>query len=190
MTSAAPARRAWPLILVAALSFVPAVGIVAAAAAVSWALAGSRPRARLAVIVAVAGVLFNLGLALTVPRHFHARREIRAVEAQDTRSDLNRLVGALDDYHARTGRYPPTLSALVAYWFPRRILNIHDHTGGLLGLPRTYRYRVAPDGRSFDLYSVGPDGKAHTADDIRPSLPDSLRGTSGYRPEGPSPETP
>ncbi len=178
-------RSAWPLIVVAALSFVPAAGIVAAAAALAWAFVGSRPRARTAVVVAAAGVLFNVAVAVAVMRHFHASREIRAVEARDTRADLNRLVRALDDYHARTGRYPPTLSALVAYWVPERILNIHDHTGGLLGLPRTYRYRVAADGQSYDLYSAGPDGKPHTADDIRPSLPDSLPGGGGYLPAAP-----
>ena len=105
------------------------------------------------------------------------RRATRAT----TVADLNRLVVALDRYKANSGRYPATLQELVGYPIPLRMLNIYDQSAGPFHV-RPYLYRLAADGRSFDLRALGPDGRLDTPDDIHPELPDSLAAHSGYRP--------
>ena len=177
----APARRAWPLLLVAAGSFIPGLGFVFAAAAVSWGLVAERPRTRLAIGIAATGAFLNLvgcGLVLVTTQHEAA---FARLEAAQTRHDLDRLVVAIERYHDRTSRYPDNLHVLVGMPIPTQMVNIYDHSQGLFRLPRAYEYHLAADGRSYDVFSVGPDGKPRTADDIRPSLPDTLS-HSGYLP--------
>ncbi|MGD0991785.1 MAG: type II secretion system protein GspG [Gemmatimonadales bacterium] len=176
-----PSRRSWPLLLVAAGSFVPGFGLVFAAAAVSWGLIVDRPRKRLAIGIAAAGALLNLaGVAFLMVR-MQRDASFARFEAEQTRRDLDTLVVTIERYHERTSRYPDNLHVLVGMPIPTRLVNIYDHTQGLFRLPRTYEYHVAADGRSYDLFSVGPDGTPYTADDIRPGLPDTLS-HSGYRP--------
>jgi hypothetical protein len=63
-------------------------------------------------------------------------------------------------------------------------LNILDQGASFFAF-RPYHYSLAGDGLSYDLFSVGRDGKPGTADDLRPELPDSLKARSGYRPAVP-----
>jgi hypothetical protein len=176
------AKRAWPLFLLALTGFVPFVGFFTGAAALSWGLLSSRPRAMRAALIGGLGALLNVVgmIALGV----WAQRTTAYTEAQATvtAQDLGKVAVELDRYRARNGEYPPNLQALLGGPIPLRLLNINDQSAGPFHLPRPYRYRVAPDGRSFDLFAVGPDGRAGTGDDIRPRLPDSLRARSGYRP--------
>ena len=104
---------------------------------------------------------------------------MRRVTRATTVADLNRLVVTLDRYKAGSGRYPATLQELVGYPIPLRMLNIYDQSAGPFHV-RPYVYRLAADGRSFDLRAVGPDGRLDTPDDIRPELPDSIAVHSGY----------
>jgi hypothetical protein len=92
-------------------------------------------------------------------------------------------VTELDTYRAKNGRYPATLLDLVPRPIPVRIVPIYDQLAGPFS-QRLYQYRPAADGRSFDLFSSGADGKPGTADDVRPDLPDSVLSATGYRPPG------
>ncbi len=175
-------KPAWPLLLVAGLSFVPVFGLFFGAAAVTWALISNRPRAKLSLLIAATGALLNLAVPFFVVLRMQHGETFARVEAQQTREDLTKLVSALQDYHGRAGRYPPSLQILVGIPVPTRLINIYDHAPGLLRIPRFYEYHLSADGESYDLFSVGPDGVPHTADDIRPQLPDSLRDRAGYRP--------
>ena len=180
-------KAAWPLLVVAGCSVIPLLGIVFAAAAIPWGLVSRRPRARLAAAIGVAGFLVNCAAGfLLVLKGAHdptVAAALAAGQARTARQDLAKLISAIDDYHARTGQYPPNLLALVGPSVPPRFLNISDQTNGTFPFPlRLYQYSVASDQRSYDVFAVGPDGLAHTADDIRAELPDSIRRHSGYRP--------
>jgi hypothetical protein len=146
---------------VAGLAFVPVLGLFFGAGAVTWALISDRPRAKLSLVIAATGALLNVAVPMFVVLTMQHGEAFARVEAQQTREDLTKLVFALQDYRGRAGRY---------------------HAPGLLRVPRFYEYHLSADGESYDLFSVGPDGVPHTADDIRPDLPDSLRGRAGYRP--------
>jgi hypothetical protein len=176
-------KRAWPLFLLALTGFVPVFGFLTGAAALSWGLVSSRPRAMRAAVIGGLGALLNLVGMIALGVWAQRTPMVADAQAMATREDLARVATELDRYRARTGDYPPTLQALLGGPIPLRFLNINDQSAGPFHLPRPYQYRVAPDGRSFDLFAVGPDGRPRTADDVRPRLPDSLRARSGYRPE-------
>lgn len=184
VTSGTPTtpKRAWPLLLVAGCSFVPGLGVLFGAAAVTWALVTDRPRARLAVVLGATGALINLVVPLVIVLRMGEPGEYARMQAAFTRQDLTKLVLEIEQYHAETGHYPASLPLLVGTPIPRRLINIYDQSGGPFRIPRTYEYHRSPDGTTYDLFSAGPDGVPHTADDIRPVVADSLRDRVGYRP--------
>ena len=177
----------WPLLVVAACAFIPILGIFFGAIAIPWGLVSRRRRARLAAAIGAGGVLLNFAAGLAVALHNQRDPALAAaiakVQAADARKDLAKLIVAIDEYHSRTGQYPPSLFTLQTPMNAIHLLNIYDRTAGIVVFPpRFYQYTVASDRESFDVFGVGPDGLPHTADDIRAELPDSIRRDSGYRP--------
>ncbi|HEV8357696.1 MAG TPA: type II secretion system protein GspG [Gemmatimonadales bacterium] len=180
-----PKKSAWPLFMLAALAFVPGVGFFCGAGAATWGLLSRRPRALVAAAIAGVGVVAQIvGFAAWL--FFSAGRSqvINQALAEVARKDLVRLVRALEDYRAAKGAYPSSLTALAHRDLGSRSLQVYDQAAGVIHGLRLYQYRVATDGMSFDLYSVGPDRIPGTEDDIRPVLPESLAAHSGYRPPG------
>lgn len=174
--------RSWPLFTVAALAFVPVAGILFGAIGLTWGLLSNRPRAITAALIAGAGALLNVGGLMTLG--FFAAREqglYSQAKVGATRNDLVALVHAIEAFHEENGAYPGSLTALQQRPAVLRTINIYDRTASALK-PRPYRYEVAPDGDSYDLYSVGEDGEAGTPDDVRPVLADSVAARVGYRP--------
>jgi hypothetical protein len=164
-----------------ATSFVPGFGFFLGAAAVTWGLLSNRPRARLAIALGGSGALLHLLLIAIIGWRMRDSPAMTQVQVAGAVSDLNAIVLALDDYHAKHERYPPTLLDLIGRPIPVRFINIYDQVAGFLE-QRPYEYRLRPDGLSFDLFSVGRDGVPETEDDLRPSLPDSILRRAGYRP--------
>lgn len=181
MTAPRPTKRSWPLFTLAAGGFIPAVGLFLGAAAATWGLVSSRPRAILAATIGGAGALLNLagGVAMA----WRMERTPRFAEARTvtTERDLARLVGALEEYRDANGRYPRRLEVFGELPLSLKLVNIHDNSPSVFDAPRTYQYRLAPDGRTYALFGVGTDRKPGTADDVFPSLTDSVAQRSGYR---------
>jgi hypothetical protein len=176
-------KPAWPLFVLAALSLIPGLGVILGAVAATWGLVASRPRGLLAAALGAGGAMLQIVALIVWATVFQANSApVTQAMIQPIQRDLAALVGSLDRYHARTGNYPATLFDLQQSGLTTRFVNIYDEAGGVFHFPRPYRYSVAPDGRSFDLFSAGPDRRPGTEDDIRPVLPDSIRLRSGYRP--------
>jgi hypothetical protein len=176
-------KPAWPLFLVAVLSFVPILGIVFGGAGATWGLVSSRPRAIRAALIAMTGALLNIVVMFLLGMGVGAKPAAALQARHDlTQTELLAVVVALEDYHAAEHAYPPSLQVLQRRMLPRRIVPTMDLSAGPLHFPHEYRYVVAPDGETYDLYAAGPDNVAGTADDVRPLLPDSIRVRSGYRP--------
>lgn len=172
-----PVKPSWPLLLAAALSFIPILGFFIAAVAITWALVSSRPKARRALIIAAVGALLTvveIGGAMLL---IDDKVSFRDAFAEVARENLGEVVLALEEHRAANGSYPPDLLRLRASY---PLLNTTDQTGSLFSQKR-YQYRLHEDG-GYDLFAVGQDGEPYTADDVRPVLPDSLLGASGYRP--------
>lgn len=174
-------KSSWPLLTLAALAFVPGLGFILGAAAVTWGLISDRPKARLAIGIGVAGALCNVIGAVVLTMVIQENPAVQSAAGDLTRHDLGLVVTALDRYHESRGRYPATLYELVGYPLRHTLLNIYDQSAGL-GIPRLYQYHCSPDSTSYDIFAVGPDGKPGTSDDIRPTIPDSLRARTGYIP--------
>jgi protein-S-isoprenylcysteine O-methyltransferase Ste14 len=177
-----PRKRSWPLIALAVCSFVPVLGIFFGAAAATWGLVSSRPRALLGAGVGAAGALLNMLGMVLLAIGMSDNPTVVAAQQHVTRQELAQLVQELETYRTRHDAYPGTLQALLGSPIPTRFLNIHDQSGGFLTRTRPYQYRLAPDGAGYDLFGVGPDDTPDTPDDVRPELPDSLQRVSGYRP--------
>ena len=178
------ARATWPLYLVAGLSFIPIVGFFIGSIAVSWGLVSGRPGARRAVAIAATGALLN-AVGAVVLMSTAARSGSSAVQ-QGYRGavvqGLAEVVQALEEHRAKAHSYPESLQALQRARGALRPVQVFDLGAGVFRIPRPFQYVVAPDGMSYDLYSVGPDGKPGTEDDIRPAAADSLPGKRGAPP--------
>jgi hypothetical protein len=160
-------KRSWPLLVLAGLAFVPVIGIFFGAGALTWGLLSDRPRAKLGAIVAGTGALLNIAGAMLVGVLFQHSPDMDRTRAILARRELGQLVVELEHYRTGHGRYPATLQILVGVPVPHLFINTLDHTGGLLRM-QYYQYRLAPEGDSYDLFGVGPDGIPGTADDVRP----------------------
>jgi hypothetical protein len=181
MTNATPTpKSSWPLLTLAGLSFIPGIGFLIGAVALTWALLSQRPRARLAGILAATGGALNFIGCIVVVLAMRHNPIMMEAQAAQTRKDLTMVVRELERFHTRKDRYPATLQELVGLPVPTTLVNIYDHSGPMLTWSTAYRYRLAEDGRTYDLSAAGPDGKPDSDDDIRPVLPDSLLMNSGY----------
>jgi len=178
---AKPAKAAWPLFLLAGLSIVPGLGFLLGSLAAGWGLVSSRPRALVAAGIGAAGALLNVA-ALILFGFLADRNTPGLAEArlQISRQQLGEVLTALEAFREEEGRYPPSLMVMQRKFGLRRPVPILDPAGGLFSM-RPFQYQLAPDGASYDLYSVGRDGQAGTEDDIRPEVPDSMRGRVGLR---------
>lgn len=178
------AKPSWPLFTVAALAFLPLLGIVFGAIGLTWGLVSSRPRAMRAALIAGGGAMINLvGIFIAAwyisTEHGDVYDQVAVTRTQQ---DLLVLVRAIESYREEHDAYPPSLTALQRRPAALRTINIFDPMSGLLE-PRVYAYSLARDGRTYDLFSSGADGEAGTPDDVRPVLPDSLASRAGYRPD-------
>jgi hypothetical protein len=185
MTDAVPPvhKPAWPLFLVAALSFIPFLGIFFGGAGATWGLVSSRRRALLAALIAMTGTLLNFGGFVLLGMHSSGRTNT-AIDVKFTQREMLRVVAAIDDFHAKQHSYPPSLRLLQQRsMLSGKVVPTTDMSAGGFHLPREYHYVVAPDGESYDLVATGPDRIIGTADDIRPVLPDSMQAHSGFRPQ-------
>jgi hypothetical protein len=177
----APAnKRVWPLFLVAALSFVPFLGILFGGVAATWGLISSRPRAIWAALIAMTGALLNMAAAVVITFRGAGKTDT-AMDAKFTQQQMLRVVVAIEEYHAKEHAYPPSLQVLSRRMMLSRLVPTTDMSGTGFHLPREYHYVLAPDGESYDLVATGPDNVVGTADDIRPTLPDSIKTHSGFR---------
>jgi hypothetical protein len=179
---ASRAKPSWPLLLLAMLSFIPGFGFFIGSVAVTWGLLSERPRARLAIGIAATGALLQI---LVLSFFFLSAKQgsplFAGVLSEVARQDLVTVVQALEAYHQRKSVYPASLLDLQREFGLSRPVNIYDQSGGVSLRPAPYHYRLAPDGKSYELFGVGPDRLPDTPDDITPLLSDSLRRHSGLR---------
>lgn len=183
--SAAPTktRPAWPLFVLAGLSYTPILGFFVGAVGASWGLMSSRRGALRAAAISAGGALLNLvGMMVFASSFTDGNPAAEQALGRAAREELVGLVAAIDRHRETAGEYPASLQLLQRKLMPFQVINIYDQSAGAFTWPRPYRYQIAADGQSFDLFGVGPDKKPGTADDVRPELPDSLRSRTGYRP--------
>lgn len=175
------AKPKWPLFLLAWLSLIPIFGFFIGSAAAGWGLVSTRPRALVAAGIGAGGALLNLValVALGAMTLGSDRPELVEARRAATQQGLVEIVAALEAYHRRERAYPVSLRVFTERVDFRHPVNPIDPSAGLFP-PRFFEYHPSEDRQTYQLYSVGPDKKPGTPDDIYPELPDSLR-DSGLR---------
>jgi len=104
--------------------------------------------------------------AIVIPRMVGRSEQARQTAAH---ADLSSIKTALDAYEVDNGFYPKSLQDLIQQ--PSNARNWHGPYLDNLpqdpwGNPYVYSYPGRHNPSGFDIYSVGPDGKAGTDDDI------------------------
>ncbi|HLB55370.1 MAG TPA: hypothetical protein VJK71_09700 [Gemmatimonadales bacterium] len=173
-------KPAWPLFLLGGLSFVPGLGFLLGSVAAGWGLVSSRPRALVAAAIGAVGAVLNLIGFLVLGSQVFNSPELQQAKLELARQGLAEVVEAVELYRKEQGSYPPSLIVLSQKFGLQRPVRIFDPSAGLLGL-RPFQYRLAPNGESYDLFAVGADGTPGTDDDLRPVVPDSMKGKVGLR---------
>jgi general secretion pathway protein G len=119
------------------------------------------------VLAVMAVIVVLTGLSLFVARSAAQRADIARTQMQ-----LQKLMGALDEYRLQNGAYPASLSAALTYLSPEDQTS-NDPWG------RAYQYVRESNSRVL-LFSLGPDGFNQTNpaaavgqrnDDIRADRP-------------------
>jgi len=137
---------------------------------------------RAAVLAGVGGVL-NLFVWLVLFWQVQDDPASLTQRASSARRDLAKVVAALESYREAHGHYPQSLAVFTQLPLSLKLVNVSDvSTTRGFPFPRLYTYRRSEDGRWYDVYGVGADGRPGTDDDVRPELPDSVARRSGYRP--------
>jgi hypothetical protein len=177
------AGRSWPLFVVAACAFIPILGFIFASIGLTWGLLSDRPRAMRAAVLAGVGGVLNLFVWLVLFWQVQDDPASLTQRASSARRDLGKVVAALESYREAHGHYPQSLAVFTQLPLSLKLVNVSDiSTTRGFPLPRLYTYRRSEDGRWYDVYGVGADGRPGTDDDVRPELPDSVARRSGYRP--------
>lgn len=158
---AAPPRASWPLLTVAGLAFIPFVGLVFGAIAVTWGLLSKRPRKKLAIILGAVGAALTIVESAAVVYVATSDPAFAEARIEMARTELVVITGALENHKARHGAYPRQLADLAR---DNRFLSVIDRSAKLLST-QPYQYEVLPDG-GYRLFAVGPDGQPNTMDDI------------------------
>jgi uncharacterized RDD family membrane protein YckC len=175
-------ERTWPLFVVAACAFIPGLGFLFASIGLTWGLVSDRPRAMLAAVLAGVGGVLNLAGAALFFWQMQGDPKSVAVRSSSAKRDLARVVAALENYRGAHGQYPQSLVVFTQLPLSLKLVNVSDLSTSGFSVPRLYTYRRSDDGRWYDVYGVGQDGRPGTVDDVRPELPDSVARRSGYRP--------
>lgn len=165
----------WPLFLLAWLSLIPIFGFFIGSAAAGWGLVSTRPRALVAAGIGAGGALLNLValIALGAMTLGSDQPELAEARRVATQRGLVEIVAALEAYHHRERAYPPSLRVFTERVDFKHPVNPIDPSAGFFP-PRFFEYHPSEDRQTYQLYSVGPDKKPGTPDDIYPELPDSL----------------
>jgi len=113
-------------------------------------------------VITIIGIL----AALVIPKMVGRSEQARVAAAH---ADISSIKTALDAYEVDNGFYPKSLQDLIQQ--PSNAKNWHGPYLDNLPVdpwnnPYVYTYPGRHNPSGFDLYSVGPDGKAGTDDDI------------------------
>jgi hypothetical protein len=176
-------KGAGPILILGALGFVPFLGVPFGFAALCWGLISDRPRAVRAAVLGATGMVANFaacaGLAWwSAERVTPGLGGFGAIMA---RAELVQVVQELEQFRRARGHYPERLTELRVGPLQTPAPNIYDKALGIFNRTRPYQYYRDLGDDSYQVFSVGPDGKSGTADDIWPILTDSVLAHSGLR---------
>jgi hypothetical protein len=122
------------------------------------------------IVIGAAGILWSVLIygSLFV---FMQSNSFSKLMAPDAKQELTNIARELEFYKIENGDYPDSLQQLSK---KTRWIFTADPTQ-LNHLQKTVYFQYAHLGDHYTLFSIGPDGLAHTSDDIFPVIPDTGR---------------
>jgi len=167
--------------LIAALSFVPLVGLLFGAITIIWGLLVSKSDGKRLAAIGLAGISFTCIIygALYYFGEVQRGGVFDDLRTQFTRRNLDSLVPVIEYYKLQRGEYPASLEDLEASLPSQASLLIYDSSRVNDGptLRRFFYERVGTD--HYYLRSTGPDRVPFSSDDIVPSLTQSEAAKTG-----------
>ncbi|MGE0440494.1 MAG: type II secretion system protein GspG [Gemmatimonadales bacterium] len=177
-----------PVIILAMLGLTPGLGIVFAAAALTWALVANRRgmlvTGVLAAVIGIANIVAVIAFSTGI------LRKQGGMVTVTVGSDLASVAAAIEKYREANGRYPAELAELRSPLNPFARVNLTDLAGGFSPRGPMYQYRLGADGDSYTVFSAGKDRTPGTDDDIMPTFAGGYPVAPGYRPPAPEARPP
>lgn len=161
--------------VVGGLSFIPGIGFIFGAIAITWGLVTSKAGGKKLAKVGACGIGFGVLLYGALFYFGFMQRggvydDLRIELAQ---SNLTQLVQSIEFYKVQNGRYPEDLDALKESLPENSFVFIYDATqAGFGGEPQLYYYDPFNE-EEYYLLGVGLDGVPFTSDDILPAIDNS-----------------
>jgi general secretion pathway protein G len=126
----------------------------------------NRRRAFTLVEILLVMTIISILAAIVIPKMVGRSEQARQTAV---RADISSIKTALDAFEVDNGYYPKSLQDLIQQ--PSNAKNWHgpyleNFPQDPWGNPYVYTYPGRHNANSYDLMSVGPDGKAGTDDDI------------------------
>ena len=159
-------------VLFGIFSLIPLLGLLVAVISVIFGVAKLRVDGWKLILIGVVGILST---------HF----SYPWLGSKFTVRDLHRCVTAIEFYKQVHGQYPKELKDLnegkTGLENDKTLIHDNDRGIGFFGRVPPYYYELLQDGTGYYLFSVGPDQKPFTSDDIYPNLTSEEISHSGYR---------
>lgn len=166
-------------------SLIPIAGLLAVIASLILGFLKIRKGGWLLILLAVLGLGVSGGSAYTYFKIFKNQAGPTVDPIQKaTVDDLTRLASEIEDYKAKNGKYPESLTDLPAEAGKNpHIFDLAAMRGQAVNPKESplYVYEIQPGGQTYYLFSRGFDGKAYTPDDLFPRIDPSPAAAGGYQ---------
>lgn len=172
--------------VVGGLAFIPLFGIAFGIFAIVWGLLSRKKGGLALALFGLGGIAFSCILYGTLFYKGFVERggvfdELRLGLAK---SNLTSLVQSVEFYKLQNGNYPETLEVLKESMPKDQFLFIQDPIALEMGKGERspyFYYDLIDTSNAYYLFSVGPDGKPFTSDDILPEVDTSKSASIGFR---------
>lgn len=157
--------------IIAALSFIPVLGMVFGLVTILLGLCLKRKGRFKIIAIGFAGILFTLGLNLYFSNYAFKDSDGNVyVRKKLTETALEGVLENIETYKAQFGSYPESLDELAKLKTNKIDSFIHDPMDVAGGLQPRHLYYKKVDANHYYLRSSGTDGVPFTNDDVTPEV--------------------
>jgi len=158
--------------ILAAISFIPLIGIFAGIICIVIAVVGKKSNSKLLGGLGFSGILFSVVLYGSLfykafnSEEFSKGFEVHAISA------MTSLVRHVEYYKLQQGAYPESMGSLRSNLKEGEMVFSYDMSGpmNINSQQRDFYFEVINDGASYLLFGIGQDATPFTQDDIFPII--------------------
>ncbi len=158
--------------ILAAISFIPLIGIFIGIICIVIAVVGKKSNSKLLGGLGFAGIMFSIVLYGSLfykafnSGEFSKGFEVHAISA------MTSLVRHIEYYKLQQGTYPESMDSLRSNLKEGEMVFSYDMSGpmNVNSLQRDFYFEVINDGANYLLFGIGQDATPFTLDDIYPII--------------------